>query len=276
MAEHFTPILPQEKGFWWDAHCHLVEWASDCQLKEALERSSQAKVQGWVLAGTHPRDFVRQQQLQSQYPERIIISLGLHPWWISQNATQEIDRALVAFRETAQRHAQRVQCIGEIGLDFSPKWKNPTIKQLQISYFRKILQIVKPLDVPLALHVVKAHAEVLSLLAEFGPFHRGGLVHGFSGSLELALEYVKHGFHISIGKGLLKPGYLGLKRAAVALPLSSILIETDSDEPADLILVGAELARLRNISPDEVREKTSLNLSRLFEINPAHSNSLKG
>lgn len=162
--------------------------------------------------------------------------------------------------------APQASGIGEIGLDHSSRYQDPESRRLQSVAIQRALEIVQKIQKPLVLHVVQAHSEMLTLLDQWGPFPRGGMIHGFSGSLEIARAYMKRGFLISIGKGILKPGFVQLKKAAPLLPENKILLETDSHEPATLLTVAEALSVIRKCNAPELLTKTSLNLRRLFEI----------
>ena len=257
-----------EKDFWYDAHCHLADPELQTELPEIIARSQKAGIRGWVLGGIHPGDWMEQRRIQAAYGSGVIPCLGLHPWWVSRQSVANLSTAIEAFSEWLQKSlgSPGAHGIGEIGLDYSHTWNQPEFLELQNLTLNRVLELCRGAQKPLVLHVVQAHPEMLKRLDHWGPFPRGGMVHGFTGSVETAQEYTKRGFMISIGPGILKPGFARLKNAALTLPGDQILIETDSHEPVGLIQVAAALAAIRNDTPKNILEKTSLNLCRLFEI----------
>ncbi len=262
MGADSTTSLTFEKGFWWDAHCHLADPAIQDYLPGIIERSQRAGVRGWVIGGVSPTDWLIQEKIKALYGPWVLTSVGLHPWWVSQTSKSEVETALTVLDETAPKAA----AIGEVGLDRSSRYDGTQARAQQKFAVEHALQMSKKADKPLILHVVQAHSQMIELLDRWGPFPRGGMVHGFTGSPEIAQEYLKRGFLISIGKGILKPGYVQLKKTAVELREDQITLETDSSEPAELIAVAEALAALRGCSQSDLLKRTSLNLSRIFEI----------
>jgi TatD DNase family protein len=181
---------------------------------------------------------------------------------VSQASKSEVDTGLRVLAELAPKAA----AIGEIGLDRSSRYDGTQARVQQKLAVEQALLMSKKADKPLILHVVQALSQMIDLLDRWGPFPRGGMVHGFTGSPEIAQEYLKRGFLISIGKGILKLGYIQLKKTALQLREDQILLETDSAEPAELIAVAEALAELRGCSQSDLLKRTSLNLSRIFEI----------
>ena len=232
------------------------------KLPEILERSIKAGVRGWVLGGVHPGDWEDQKRVQALFGPTVIPCAGLHPWWVSRQSEDGLNQGIESFAQLIQKSPG----IGEIGLDFSPNWNTPESVQLQERAIARAFELCRGTQKPLVLHVVQAHSKILALIDRWGPFAKGGIVHGFTGSIEVAREYVKRGFLISIGKGILKLGFTRLKKAAQELDDDQILLETDSHEPAELIEVATALATLRKTDTPQILTKTSLNLCRLFEI----------
>jgi TatD DNase family protein len=173
--------------------------------------------------------------------------------------------------------------VGELGIDLGPKTDLST-ESYQIEIFVKQLEIAKKANLPLVLHIVKAHPQAIALLAEHGPWPRGGLVHAFSGSFEIAREYERLGFTPSIGGVAARKGYETLKRALKHLPLESIVVESDSpdqipdeyhgfeegtNDPRSLWTVAEAICRQKKevgLTPEKVLEASRLNLFRIFGL----------
>jgi TatD DNase family protein len=173
--------------------------------------------------------------------------------------------------------------IGELGIDLGTK-TDPKTEVYQTEVFVRQLEIAKKAKLPLVLHIVKAHPQAIALLAEHGPWPRGGLVHAFSGSYEIAREYERLGFTPSIGGVAAKKGYETLKRALKRMPLESFVVESDSpdqipddyqgleegvNDPRSLWTVAEAICKLRpaeGISPEQVLEASRLKLFRIFGL----------
>jgi TatD DNase family protein len=172
---------------------------------------------------------------------------------------------------------------GELGIDLGPK-TDPKTEEFQTEVFVRQLKIAKSAHLPLVLHVVKAHPQMIVLLSKHGPWPRGGLVHAFSGSYEIAREYERLGFTPSIGGVAARKGYETLKRALKRLPIESLVIESDSpdqipdefqglepeiNDPRSLWTVAQAICQLRTdegLKPEQVLEASRKNLMRIFEL----------
>ena len=234
-------------SFFIDAHCHLADSRySEAMLEEAIQRSRQVGIQAWVQGGVSPGDWDRQVQIRQRYGTGIVTSYGLHPWWVAESRQEEVEKAL----DLLGARGGEAQAVGELGLDFMPKYSEiEDARRRQQFAFEAQLEIAKKLNKPLILHIVKAHSEALGILKKRGPFPRGGIVHAFSSSAEIAAEYLTLGFLISIGGAVIRKGYRTLKEALSHLPLEGIVVETDSpdrdmSEPANLIGISKGLAEL--------------------------------
>ncbi len=255
--------LPLSRPFWWDAHCHLVELLGFPEkLDSVLKSSIQSGVQGWVIGGISPQDMLEQGKIRTKYGPNVVTSVGLHPWWVSHQTQEDVIRSLSQFDHLVhQAHA-----VGEIGLDYSSDFRRPESKAKQLLACEHALKVSHIVSKPLILHVVQAHSDLLALLDRFGSFPKGGMVHGFTGSPEIAQQYIRRGFLISIGTGILKTGYKQLKKTAFQLRDDQFLLETDSLDPAQLLGVAEALADLRKDSRDSVLFSSSRNLCRLFGL----------
>ncbi len=123
------------------------------------------------------------------------------------------------------------------------------------------LALAKSLNLPVILHAVKAHSELIALLKMF-KLARGGVIHGFYGSLEVAQEYVKLGYKLGIGGLILNKDAKKLKTCVTNISLNSLIIETDS--PA---MSPKDLAETRNtplILPSIIEEIAKLQKNQVF------------
>lgn len=161
--------------------------------------------------------------------------------------------------------------MGECGLDYH--WPIP--KEAQLELFEAHLKLALELDKPIIVHDRKAHADVYALLKQYKP---KGVVHCFSGSAEDALILAEQGMYIGFGGALTFKGAKRAVKAAAALPLERILLETDcpymAPEPCrgrrcDSGLIahtGEFLAEVRGVDPDVIFAATTENAKRLFGI----------
>lgn len=203
-------------------------------------------MRGFVSVGTAPEGWARQRALQQP---GVHLAFGLHPWWVTPGWEDDL----------AQLDLTGAVALGEVGLDRL----RPHLDLQQAAYLRQ-LELARSADLPVVLHVVKAHDLV-------GKELRGlrGVVHSYSGSREQMRAYLSLGFHISFAGGCLRGGDK-VEKAIRAVPSDRLLVETDSpdqlDEPACLTRVVEYVARLRGETVEQVATDTSENARRLFGL----------
>ena len=257
---------------YWDAHCHLSDPRLDSSREAVIRRARDCGITRFVQGGVGPEDWQRQLRLLERYPEQILPVFGLHPWWISENGEASSKNAL---RDLAGL-LNRAVAIGELGLDFSPRFPI-ALRELQQHFFREQLEIAGHHQLPLVLHVVSAHTEALELLTKSPPLH-GGLIHAFTGSLQTARKYLELGFTLSIGGRITHPGSKSeaLRKMIQELPLDRMVIESDApdqsslgfqgrlNEPVSIIEIAGVVARLKSATTPTILRQSKLNLSNLF------------
>lgn len=252
-----------------DSHCHLDDarfvakgsTAASDGLTAVLARARKVGVQHFIIAGVHPRQWHDQQDIQQQH-EGVFNAFGVHPWFSDAYDDEDMLRLKALLPKAV--------AIGECGLDFTPSRPD---KALQVQCFQRHIGLAVETKLPLILHQVKASDAMLGMLKEY-PMLRG-VVHGFSGSLEQAEDFVRLGFCIGIGSRLLNPQARKLQRLAQFLPLDAILLESDAphglpkaerNEPAIIRKVAHCLATLRNQDENTIVTRCRKNTEELFHL----------
>ncbi len=257
-----------------DGHTHLEDPRYEGMLSQVIARSEAVGVRKWLCCGVWPEGWARQRAISDQYGAGVLLCYGVHPWWVARRSQQEVRGALEELRDWVAG----ARGVGEIGLDFSPRFKDS--RERQIEAFRKQLMLARELDLPVVLHLVRAHGEAVRLLQEIGPPRAGGLVHGFSGSAEISKVYLKMGLFISVGGAVTREGYHSLKNALRSVPSEKLVLETDApdqppegwaeqlNEPASLIRIARVVAekRAKGESAEQLLERSSRALARLFGV----------
>ena len=166
----------------------------------------------------------------------------------------------------------KVVAVGEIGLDYY--WDNEP-HEIQKKWFIRQLDLARELDLPVMIHSRSAAADTMEIMKEHGQGLRG-IIHCYSYSLEMAKEYVKMGYHIGIGGVVTFKNGKKLKEVAEAIPLESIVLETDcpymAPEPfrgkrnnsSYIRYVAEEISRLKGITAEEVIRQTEENAKKLL------------
>ncbi len=249
-----------------DSHCHLDFPEFDRDRDQVLARARAAGVGAFIVPGTTAARFPRLLALTASEAD-LHPALGLHPWFMDEHTPED----LAALERLAV--SEPLVAIGEIGLDFQlPEYDAPA----QVALFEAQLRLARRLELPVILHIRKAHQAVLEALHRTGV--QGGICHAFNGSLQQAEQYMKLGFLFGFGGMLTYPNARRLHRLARELPLDHLVLETDApsmsgarhrgqrNSPEFLPEVLETLARLREEEPREIASRTTQNVARLFGL----------
>jgi TatD DNase family protein len=195
-------------------------------------------------------------------------ALGIHPICVPQ-AKEEDLIVLRAAIETALADPKFV-AIGEIGLDFFiPMLCEPAMREKQDHFFREQLRMARDFNLPVLMHVRRSQDQVLKHVRQIRP--AGGIAHAFNGSFQQAQIYIELGFKLGFGGAMTFTRALQIRRLATELPLAAIVLETDAPDispawihparnsPEQLPAIGALLAELRGLTPQEVQAATHAN-----------------
>ncbi|MBU6376693.1 MAG: TatD family hydrolase [Bdellovibrionales bacterium] len=248
---------------WVDAHAHWAQAFPARSDTAALEKQMVSlQHQGMSLTiqgGVDPEDWTRQLALYQMYPLWIRPVLGLHPWWVKEHTHEQCKEALAQLEKFFGDHSEVVVALGELGVDFSKNGR--ATEELQLFVFQQQLELASRFQKPLILHLVHGHEVALRLLlkhSERQPLR--GLVHAFSGSFEVARQYVSLGLKLSIGPGISEPGrFLALKKALPQLSPADWVLESDGAGEQFFRVVQA-VSGLTGRPPAEISEQTRLNL----------------
>jgi TatD DNase family protein len=194
---------------------------------------------------------------------------ALHPWAaleIEETATLHLRKNIEALAEDA-----RIRAIGETGLDTLRVTTAPDRARV-MDWFVWHVELAARLHLPLVIHSVRTHAEVVEVLERIRP-ERGGVIHAFSGSPEEAERFARIGFRVGIGAAVTRERSRRVRRVAAAIPDEQLLVETDAPymstgqgagEAADILDVIDTVATLRATTPDAIAELTWANATALF------------
>jgi TatD DNase family protein len=262
-----------------DAHCHLDAAAFDDDRDAVLARARQAGVLGFIVAGVSPETWPRQSALARAHDD-VHVTYGIHPWTAADSedaAADDLVAALDAALDAAD--LERPVAIGEIGIDRSPRVAKDTLGR-QERLMRAQLALARQRDLPVVLHIVRAHGRALEILAADGLPRAGGQVHAYSGSAELVGRYLALGLSLSFSAAATRPDGAA-SRAAAAVPDHRLLVETDApdqpsaahhpgrNEPAFLEEIVASIASARGVSTATLAAQTERNARALFGLGAA-------
>ena len=251
-----------------DSHAHLDDKRFDSDRDELINSLSDNDVEAVLNPGADLKSSKNALFLAEKYPF-IYAAVGCHP----HDTKYMNDDTMNKFKEMAK--SNKVIAIGEIGLDY---YYDNSDRDTQKKWFREQIRLAKELDLPYIVHDRDAHEDILNIMKEEHYDGARGILHCYSGSVELSREFIKLGFYISLAGPVTFAKARVSKLVAKEIPFDKLLIETDSpyltpepfrgkrNEPKYVRYVAEEIAKIRNVSIDEVAEKTKKNFKALFEI----------
>nr|WP_010132847.1 TatD family hydrolase [Microbulbifer agarilyticus] len=260
-----------------DSHCHFDFEAFSADRTQVWSRCRQAGVQSLVIPGVSIPQWRQLFALVHSEPAWYG-AVGVHPWWVKELAIAPADvrRAVVERVEHERQRSgavSRCVAVGECGLDANIE----TPLEQQLSVFEAQLEAARALSLPVIVHSVRAHADVLRTLKKFS-LEQGGVIHAFSGSREIAEEYVRLGFYLGAGGTITYERAAKTRKALRDIPLEHLVLESDAPDmplagrqgernsPEYLPQIAQTLAELRGISPQLVIEQTGENTRALFGL----------
>jgi TatD DNase family protein len=252
-----------------DTHTHLDFPDFDADRDELLARSRAAGVERLVVLGVYRDNWQRLWDLV-QHHQGLYAAFGLHPVYLQQHRPEHLDQ----LREWLQRLAgyPRLCAVGEFGLDY---YVESLDRAHQQQLFEAQLDLAAEFELPVLLHVRRAHAATIATLKRYR-LPRGGVIHAFAGSYEEAREYIRLGFRLGLGGAPTWPQALRLRKVIARLPLEAIVLETDAPDMAPAMHPGvrnspehlpdicAALAELCDVTPEELARASSRNAAELF------------
>lgn len=249
-----------------DTHTHLDDEKFDTDRDEVISSLKEQGVSLLVNIGADMKSSQESIKLAEKY-DFIYASVGVHPC-DTKNLTDEDINTL----ETMAQH-EKVVAIGEIGLDYY--WDEPE-REIQKEWFLKQLLLAKKLNMPYIVHDRDAHADTLEIIKKAD--YTNGVMHCFSGSVQMAQEVIKMGMYVSLSGTVTFKNAKKAQEVAHVVPLDKLLIETDSPyltpEPfrgkrnnSALVRYTAEkIADIRGLTFEELARITLDNGKRFYNI----------
>lgn len=252
-----------------DTHAHLTDERFKGEEKEILEKCRTANVLKIITSGFDYDSSQKALEFAQNYDE-VYASIGVYPENI-----YEFDKQIENnFAQMAQN--KKVVAIGEIGLQYTDNMP-PREKQKEI--FLKQLELAYELKLPIVIHCRDAYGDMIDLLKRNkNLLEYSGTFHCYGGSKEIAKESLKLGFYISVGGVSTFKNASNLKETIKSLPLENLILETDCpyltpdpfrgrrNDPSLIPIIAKNLAQLKDVSIEEIEEKTTQNARRLFNL----------
>ncbi len=247
-----------------DAHAHYDDDWFDEDREELLSTLPQKGVSGVVNASVDLRTAEIAKSFAEKY-DYMYFTVGFHPENLENMPENYLDKIAEMLKH------EKAVALGEIGLDYH--WEIE--RELQHRVFDEQLSLAKDLDVPVVIHDREAHGDVMEYLRKYKP---RGLMHCFSGSVEMLKEVLKLGMSISLG------GTVTFKNARVpvevadAVPLDRLLLETDApylspvpfrgkrNDSSNIIYTAQRIAEIKGIGVQQLLDITAQNARKLYGI----------
>ena len=248
-----------------DTHCHLFFDEIKEDLSSVLKRAADLGVTKFICVGTNIEDSKESYNLALDY-ENIFSTAGVHPHDTEEVAENYIDELYNLLKN------KKVVAVGEIGLDY---FKELSDISVQKKIFAEQLELAQKINKPIVFHNRDSDDDIINTLSEFPNVH--GVAHCFSSTYDVAKKLIDMGFYISFSGNLtFKNSHL--PDVAKRLPIDRLLVETDSpflspvphrgktNEPGRARFVADLLARLHNLSINEVAQITTTNAKAIFNF----------
>lgn len=253
-----------------DTHCHLDDQRFDADREEAYARMGEAQVKRCVCVGSDLATSQTSLDFANRHPG-VFAAAGVHPHEAKDAPPDYLDRLAQMLSE------EKEVALGEIGLDY---YYDLSPRDVQMRVMDEQVELALRLGRPAIFHIRDAHGDMVDYFRKRKNLP-AGIIHCFSGSPEIAREYVKMGFYISFAGPLTFKKAPHLQAAAREVPLDRLLVETDSpylapepvrgrrNEPANVVHVLKKLAELREMPPEDMAQITWNNACAVYGISPA-------
>lgn len=247
-----------------DSHLHLSN--EDYNVDEVIKNAERVGVLYFILGGINKETTKMDVELSKKYKE-VYITIGYHPEEvlnIQEDDFNVLENVIINNRE-------KVVGIGEIGLDYHYD-NSDYIKEKQKKLFIRQIKLAEKYNLPVVIHSRDATLDTYNILKEFKV---KGVIHCFSGSLDVAKMYIKLGFKLGIG-GVVTFKNSKLFEVVKELSSKDFILETDSpylspirgekNEPKNIPLIAEFISSVRGVSIEKVQTDTTNNVKEIFNL----------
>jgi TatD DNase family protein len=263
--------------YFFDTHTHILRGRDgrETDVAELLQRARSIGVRAVLAPAVDWDDWERLRKIAPVEGVGVYFAWGLHPFHVLEVTPKWAQERLEELKFRLLDAPPRLRAIGECGLDFL-RARSPESRKHQLEVFRGHLELARATGFPLSMHCVHAHAPLLELLRERPT--PASVMHAFTGSAELARQFVAAGHYVSFAGNLCLSNARKVIAAARAVPGDRVLLETDSpdqtppnrrpadNEPAFIVDIAQRLASVRTVELAELARMTFENACRAFRI----------
>lgn len=247
-----------------DTHCHISSEYYD-DISSLIEKIKDSGISKIIVNGTDMKSNIEVIDLVKKY-DIVYGAIGFHPTELDNFK----DEDLLWLDENIDN--DKIVAVGEIGLDYH---YDNTNKDKEIYVFKKQLEIAKKHNKPVIVHSRDAIKDTLDILKDSNV---RGSIHCFSGSLEMAREFIKIGFLIGVGGVVTYKNAKNIVNVINNIDLEYILLETDSpyltpepyrkykNDSSYIPVIAKKIADIKNIKEEDVMFASKRNAEGLFDI----------
>lgn len=251
---------------YFESHAHYNDEKYDEDRNELVQKLLNDDISYIINIGADMESSITSLDLATKY-DRVFTSVGVHPHSVDKMTDEDIT---ILEKYTQNK---KVVAIGEIGLDY---FYDYSPRDIQKYWFKKQLDLASHVNLPVVIHARDACQDVFDTIGNSKV--RSGVIHCYSGSAEMAKEYVKMGFYIGVGGVVTFKNAKKLVQVVEHIPMESIVIETDSpylaptpnrgtrNDSSNLQYITSKIADIKNISAKEVADISLLNGKTLFNV----------
>jgi len=252
-----------------DSHCHFDFSCFDGKRDSLIKQLAALNINKLIIPATQKNAWLTISKLASEF-NNLYYSLGIHPHFLANFQPQD----LYLLEKSLSNKETNCVALGEIGLDK----RIDTDLAIQEDVFIQQLRIAQKLNLPVILHIVKQQGRVLQILKQ-EKFTQGGVYHAFSGSYEVATEFIKLGFKLGIGGVITYPTANKTREAIGRVPIESLVLETDAPDmplyqqqaknnsPINLLTIFDVLSSFRSESKSCLATQIYKNTETIFSLN---------
>lgn len=264
MSTQLSPLV--------DTHAHLDSGQFGSDREAVIARAFENGITRILTVGTDLPTSRLNVEIANGHAD-IFAAAGIHP----HDALTATPEAL-ADLQTLIRGERKIVAVGEIGLDF---YRDRAPRDAQREAFRRQIRLARQVGLPIIVHDREAHGEVVQILREEKAAEVGGVLHCFSGDLEMARACLELGFYISFPGSITYPKNEEARSVVRGVPVDRMLVETDCpylppqpfrgrrNEPAHVRHTAEAIAAIKELTIADVARITTLNAFQLFGFGEA-------
>ncbi|MCR1899522.1 TatD family hydrolase [Irregularibacter muris] len=253
---------------YFDSHAHLNDERFHEDRKQLIQEAIQENI-SYILNPGADLPSSKEAVMLAEKHDFIYAAVGVHP-----HDAKTVEEDSYKQLEELARHP-KVKAIGEIGLDY---YYDNSPREVQKQVFQRQIKLASKLDLPIIIHNRDAHEDTYHILEQHFRKNNGGVMHSYSGSVEMAQQFIALGLYLSISGPVTFKNARKAVEVVEKVPLDKLLIETDSpyltplpfrgkkNHPALVKYVAQKIAEIKNITVEEVAQQTTRNAKELFRI----------